>query len=415
MSCGCIGNYHEPNVDWLIAEIKKALEEWNLTENEWKLTKQYIDNYFNNLNVTDEINEKLDEMANDGTLAAIIDDQFYKSIRNSYNKRGTCIIMADSYGLGTTSGGIETSWTTKLADLLSPFYDDVIISNTDGGGMSTGLDNEKQFSVVLSNIAPKRGKADVSMIICCGGINDAWNFNENNVITGVGNFSEVVYEQFPNALAFIGCVSFSTNSSVWANWMRVVQCWKMTHDYVSTIYIPGSETILCLNRFISEDKTHPTVTGQNQISNFLFWTLRSGFPATMCYNHMDIIFTPAEGVEIQTAAEANLLDGDLTIDTTGIIINFNSAMSIQTDLVSYKPVLGTWACDLMLPVNAMNFNILTAGYYKEGGTNKPCTASLLFNSNGNFAIGILGTDCNEHNITQIVLAPIKKTFNIRNY
>jgi hypothetical protein len=36
--------------------------------------KDYVDNYFNNLDVQNEINNKLDEMAEDGTLAKIIED-----------------------------------------------------------------------------------------------------------------------------------------------------------------------------------------------------------------------------------------------------------------------------------------------------------------------------------------------------
>lgn len=36
--------------------------------------KNYVDNYFKNLDVQDEINNKLDEMALDGTLANIIED-----------------------------------------------------------------------------------------------------------------------------------------------------------------------------------------------------------------------------------------------------------------------------------------------------------------------------------------------------
>ena len=44
----------------------------NLTE-QWATYKNYIDNYFNNLNVQTEINNKLDAMAIDGTLSALIE------------------------------------------------------------------------------------------------------------------------------------------------------------------------------------------------------------------------------------------------------------------------------------------------------------------------------------------------------
>ena len=52
----------------------------NIGENQEQLSnafielKNYVDNYFKNLDIQDEINNKLDEMALDGTLAQIIED-----------------------------------------------------------------------------------------------------------------------------------------------------------------------------------------------------------------------------------------------------------------------------------------------------------------------------------------------------
>lgn len=73
-------DFHELNLDWIIQTIKKlsaewaaTLVEWNATEAEWTALKDYIENYFNTLDVQSEINVKLDQMASDGTLLAIAD------------------------------------------------------------------------------------------------------------------------------------------------------------------------------------------------------------------------------------------------------------------------------------------------------------------------------------------------------
>lgn len=47
--------------------------------------KSYVDNYFNNLDVQDEINNKLDEMAQDGTLANIINQNLKRKISTYLN------------------------------------------------------------------------------------------------------------------------------------------------------------------------------------------------------------------------------------------------------------------------------------------------------------------------------------------
>lgn len=71
-------DFHELNLDWIIKTVKdlsaewaSTLIEWNATEAEWEALKQYITDYFDNLDVQDEINVKLDAMAADGSLLAI--------------------------------------------------------------------------------------------------------------------------------------------------------------------------------------------------------------------------------------------------------------------------------------------------------------------------------------------------------
>ncbi len=45
----------------------------------------YVTNYFNNIDVQDEINKKLDEMAQDGTLANIINQEIFGEINTKIN------------------------------------------------------------------------------------------------------------------------------------------------------------------------------------------------------------------------------------------------------------------------------------------------------------------------------------------
>lgn len=72
-------NMNEYNLDWCIKRIRELSDEWASTKTEWSDTKtewenykNYIDNYFANLDVSDEINHKLELMAMDGTLTAVI-------------------------------------------------------------------------------------------------------------------------------------------------------------------------------------------------------------------------------------------------------------------------------------------------------------------------------------------------------
>lgn len=76
-------NFHEMNLDEIINIVKNMLEEWIKTEENINnfysdtttaLTefKAYMDNYFNNLDVQDEINNKINEMVQSGEFDTII-------------------------------------------------------------------------------------------------------------------------------------------------------------------------------------------------------------------------------------------------------------------------------------------------------------------------------------------------------
>lgn len=72
-------NFHDLNLDWVIAKVKELSVEWatvnnhfNSIEEEWNSYKTFIDNYFNNLNIQNEINNKMDDLVESGTLGTII-------------------------------------------------------------------------------------------------------------------------------------------------------------------------------------------------------------------------------------------------------------------------------------------------------------------------------------------------------
>lgn len=72
-------NFHDLNLDWIISEVKKAIEGFKALsaktddfETTLNNALEYINNYFENLDVQEEINNKLEEMKKNGELAAII-------------------------------------------------------------------------------------------------------------------------------------------------------------------------------------------------------------------------------------------------------------------------------------------------------------------------------------------------------
>lgn len=66
-------NFHEMNLDEILKIVKNLSEEWDATKTEWATYKDFIDNYFANLDVSQEVLNALRVMALSGELNTIID------------------------------------------------------------------------------------------------------------------------------------------------------------------------------------------------------------------------------------------------------------------------------------------------------------------------------------------------------
>lgn len=72
-------NFHELNLDWLLKKIKELAEEWTTFETQFQTLqdafddlKAYVDNYFDELDVQEEVNNAVDELVNNGTFDTIL-------------------------------------------------------------------------------------------------------------------------------------------------------------------------------------------------------------------------------------------------------------------------------------------------------------------------------------------------------
>lgn len=66
-------NFHEMNMDQIIKILREMQDEWTATKEQWASYKDFIDNYFANLDVSQEVLEALQAMADSGALNVLID------------------------------------------------------------------------------------------------------------------------------------------------------------------------------------------------------------------------------------------------------------------------------------------------------------------------------------------------------
>lgn len=79
MELGAYSNFHALNQDWFLDEFNKLVSQWEAMQKKFDNLqdafndlKNYVQDYFKNLDVQEEINKKLDQMSEDGTLNILL-------------------------------------------------------------------------------------------------------------------------------------------------------------------------------------------------------------------------------------------------------------------------------------------------------------------------------------------------------
>ena len=142
-------NTVQDNVTIQNTNIKNLLEAYNELQN-------YVNHYFDNLDVQEEINNKLNEMATDGTLEKIINQEIFGNINNSINELNTkikkyernALYIGNSYTAGTGS----SSGNNGLFNLTKDLFDNAYIKTGGGIGFLPYKDHEDvTFNIILNN------------------------------------------------------------------------------------------------------------------------------------------------------------------------------------------------------------------------------------------------------------------------
>ena len=125
-------DFHELNLDWFLARFKELVEEWtrisednaafkleisgkmDTLEHTVQTFTQFVTNYFDNLDVQDEINTKLDAMVADGTISALLQPIFNSYAAGITNRMNVLEARMDEFS-SLTEG--STTGDAELADI----------------------------------------------------------------------------------------------------------------------------------------------------------------------------------------------------------------------------------------------------------------------------------------------------------
>lgn len=246
--------------------------------------KTYVDNYFTNLDVQDEINNKLDEMVEDGTLENIINQEIFGEIENYIKednllKNKPTICIGDSYLVGGASNG--TNWGDLYKSKVGLTSNNYYKFASNGAGFSaTGSGGKTFLQVLQENINTITNKEEIKQIIVGTGINDAqYQKTFEEITQAIENFCNYCYSQFPNAKVYLMACGYTIGLPFTISETRflmnkiVLKAYSYEGYTHMPIFLDGSNLWLHDATLFSNDNLHPTITGQQVIANKLIKSL----------------------------------------------------------------------------------------------------------------------------------------------
>lgn len=253
-----------------------------------------IQNWLDNLDLQDEVDNKLDQMAEDGTLAEIINQEVFGQINDRLDtiESERTIFIGDSYGAGVTNetGVYITSWIDYMIQKMHLTTGNYYKIATPGAGFiregsESGYNFIESLQAEINNITDKD---TIKNIIVCGGYNDN-TYSLTNIQNAITTFVNYCKTQFPNATVYIGEIGYrygnsSSDATTKLNIQNVVynayaNCTpsseNRTNDYV---YLHGVENILksSVKNYMYENNAHPKADGQKALANGIYQAFKKG-------------------------------------------------------------------------------------------------------------------------------------------
>ncbi len=377
-------NFHDMNDDWILGVIKNLIKDWQQVEKEFTDLqsavddlKEYVKTYFDNLDVQTEINNKLNDMYNNGTLTDLINTTFGNSKKLRGYENVLSVAIGDSYARGTSysseSGGTIVTNMGWSYWLKTNFHYDMHLYASGGAGYITpGTSGDlkgKTFIELAQYAATELSDRlkNVEYVFLSGGINDSvtkWD----ELVLAVDNTISYLKQIFTSAKILIGSTVLNAKSmaatpgAVKKGLMIESICKKYGVGYItnSTNFFNGHMT-----DFNSGDDIHPNTRGYEYMANRMQAFIDG---ANMYDSFMDYIGNANGNMKLNSICNNVSVNPPRIICENGTF-SFKGACLLNADMTSATRIITG------LKVPPANYNSLYSGI------------ALLYNPNDALYIG----------------------------
>lgn len=342
--------------------------------------QDYINNYFDNLNVQEEINNKLDEMAENGTLAEIIEDYAtipeltnrVTSLEN--NEKTEMIVIGDSFSSRTYLQSEYQLWCEIVAQRLNLTLHNY--ADPGAGFLNAGDERQSTFITQINEASSDASfnNNKVKYIFIMGGLNDLRYYSSNSIGAYTQAYNQLCItarNTFPTAkIIYLGCPSFETLiQKDMSDGQKVTQLW--VDNYIKNCDQAKNKQISFLdmtlfylgmsNYFTGGVGTHPNYIAHRDLSQAII----NGLTCTgNAFKHI-ITATPTLNVQSQsTWTIGNTTTGNNVYRL--VVTDKNINMYLSTSLTRNDNTLNMCILDLpfniVIPYSQANINPLVPGH-----------------------------------------------------
>lgn len=381
-------NFHELNQDWFLQEFNKIIAQWKAMQKNFDNLqdafndlKSYVQDYFKNLDVQEEINNKLDSLVANGYFDTFLND-YFKNL-----KKRVFILIGDSYGENPYE--YKGGWTTPFKNFSGLTEGVDCFTNCVGGtGFVKTGNTGKTFLDLLKDIdIGTVNPGDVTDILVCGGCNDVDTIY-NDLNTAILSFRNYCKQHFVNAninISMIGIFKASEKRKLLLS--TVLRSYQLAVNY-GMMYI---DSTCCLHRydFIGKDGIHPTSAGCINIGRNLYNALFIGQGVQLInYNEESL-----SGGDNITYSGNNKIYGfsnngviyfgmiKNTVLTFGTTINIDNNSDIIIGNLKYSTLLENHNYPNNIPIQCIAIqtsgNVVLAGYIYASDDGSKITLHLV--------------------------------------
>lgn len=258
----------------ILADLDNMGKDITSLNNAFDRLQSYVNNYFSTLDVQGEINNKLDQMAEDGTLTDVIQQTFGNSKKlKGYDNNCIMVTIGDSYARGTAyessqGGTVATGqgWPYWLNNLFN--YDVRNYASGGAGYIRQGTSGDlsgRNFKELAEYAVSDLGNdvKNVEFVVLSGGINDSVSDWEG-LQTAVNDCLSYIVNNFKSARILVSSTTLRGNNvcatpgDIKKGIMIKNNCVALGIGYIenSTNFFNGH-----MSEYDSGDHIHPNVAG----------------------------------------------------------------------------------------------------------------------------------------------------------